>query len=451
VSVSGWSLARRLAVRLAAVLVVAIGLAAVAVGWRAIVTARALDDTALQAQARAIAGYLTTAPDGTPRLDLPAALADAFRLRPDGSTYLVAGTDGRVRVASDAADAALLLPYLPPADGLFRVPAGAAHPRGLVGYVLRSGPWRIAVAQGSEQAEVLARSLLAEFFSTGLVLLVAIGGAAALVGVWTVRDGLGPLRRASAAAARVDPAQPGLRLPDTDLPAEVAPLVSAVNQALERLEVALGVQRRFVGDAAHTLRTPLAVLTARLDAMSPGADTDSLRRDTDRMTRLIEQMLQMARLDGPALDVSRPVTLRAVAVEAISALAPLALRRGVELALLEVGTPGPLHGNHAALVIALTNLIENALIHAPAGSIVEIELALPARIRVLDRGPGVPESERVVIFERFRRGHGSALGGAGLGLAIVAGIAAAHRGTARVSARADGGAAFELALGNPPS
>lgn len=445
-SVRTWSLAQRLAWRLGAVLVVAIGLAAVAVGWRAIVTARALDDTALQAQERAVAAHLSVSTDGTPRLDLPSDLMAAFHSGPEGNGFIVVGPAGEVRLASDPADATLIVPYLPPANGLFRVPAIPAHPHGLVGFVQRVGTWRVAVAQGSEQSEVLVRSMLDEFFSTGLLLLAAIGGAAVLIGVWTVRNGLHPLRRASAAAARVDPAQPGLRLPDADMPAEAAPLVAAVNQALSRLEAALGAQRRFVGEAAHTLRTPLAVLTARLDALPTGPETDGLRRDSDRMARLIEQMLRMARLDGQPLDVSRPVVLRAVAVEAISDLAPLALRRGVELALHEPEPVGPVAGNHAALVIALTNLIENALTVAPIGSAVDVELTAPARLRVLDRGHGVPDAERETIFERFRRGQAEGPGGAGLGLAIVAGIASAHRGVAFVTPRAGGGAVFVLEL-----
>ena len=446
-STPAWSLAQRLAWRLGAVLVVAIGLAAVAVGWRAIVTARALDDTALQAQARAVAAHLSIAADGRPQLDLPPALTAAFHSGPDGNGFFVVGPAGQVRLASDAADAALIVPYLPPAAGLFRVPALPAHPHGLVGFIQYAGTWRVAVVQGSEQSEVLVRSMLDEFFSTGLLLLAAIGGVAVLIGVWTVQTGLRPLQRASAAAARVDPAQPGLRLPEADLPAEAAPLVAAVNHALTRLEAALGAQRRFVGEAAHTLRTPLAVLTARLDALPAGPETDGLRRDSDRMARLIEQMLRMARLEGQPLDVSQPVVLHAVAVEAISALAPLTLRRGVELALQEPEPIGLVAGNHAALVIALTNLIENALAVAPAGSAVEVELTAPARLRVLDRGPGVPEAERETIFERFRRGQAEGPGGAGLGLAIVAGIAAAHRGTAFVTPRAGGGAAFVLELG----
>jgi signal transduction histidine kinase len=442
-----WSLAHRLAWRLAAVLLVSVGLAAATVGWRAIATVRALDDTALQAQARAVADHLSGGAEGEPRLSLPPALAQGFEPGPDSSVYLVTDAKGHVRLNSDPGLASLLMPYLPTQGGLFRVPPSPAQATGMVGYMLRVGPWFVAVAQGNEQGEALVRSLLAEFFSTGLLLLAGIGAVAVAVAVWTVRDGLRSVRAASSAAAHIDPAVPGRRLPDTALPAEVIPLVAAVNQALSRLEAALSTQRRFVGDAAHTLRTPLAVLTARLDSLPPDALVEALRRDADRMARLIEQMLQVARLDGQGLDVTQQVELRTVAVEAISALGPLAVQRGVELALKETAAIGPVLGNHAALVIALTNLIENALAHAPGGSLVEVELTPPACIRVLDRGPGVAPADRTAVFRRFSRGVGSPVGGAGLGLAIVAGIAAAHHGAARVDMRPGGGAAFVLELG----
>lgn len=254
------------------------------------------------------------------------------------------------------------------------------------------------------------------------------------------------MRGASAAAAAIGPARPGARLPETDLPAEIAPLVSAVNQALARLESALAAQRRFVGNAAHSLRTPLAVLMARIDALQDSMEAQRLRQDADRMARLVGQMLQMARIDGVPLDISERVDLHVAAMEAISALAPLAVARKLDLEL--TGAPGgSIRGNRAALVIALQNLIENALGHAPPGSTVQVELTPSNTLRVLDRGPGVPEPERAVIFERFRRGQRRAgATSAGLGLAIVAEIAAAHGGSAHVSTRDGGGAMFELDL-----
>ncbi len=442
-----WWLARRLAWRLALVLMAAIGLAAAAVGWRAVVTARALDDTTLQAQVAAVAAALATSPDGAPLLSLPPALTAAFAASGGSSVFVIADAKGRPELSSTPEAGALIAPYLPPHDGLFRVAASPRYPEGMLGYTVHTGPWRVAVAQSREQSEALVDSLLAEFFSKGVVLLGLIGAASVGIGVWTVRRGLRPWWLASAAAAQIRPTRPGLRLPEAGLPGEVAPLVAAVNQALTRLEAALGAQRRFVADAAHTLRTPLAVLTARLDNLTDGPEKQALRRDVDRMARLIEQMLHMSRLDGLPLAVSTPIDLHAVAVEAISGLAPLALQRGVELALTESAGLPPVTGNQAALMIALTNLIENALAHAPSGSLVEVTIEPPARITVLDRGPGVPEAERSLIFERFGRGQAARSAGAGLGLAIVAGIANAHRGSVRAMGRDGGGAVFALELG----
>jgi signal transduction histidine kinase len=146
------------------------------------------------------------------------------------------------------------------------------------------------------------------------------------------------------------------------------------------------------------------------------------------------------------LDVTQNVDLHAVAVEAITDLVPLALREGLDLALLESPAVPPVRGNRAALVLAVTNLIENALGHAPRGSAVEVAITEPATITVLDRGPGVPPEHQTRIFQRFERGPREREGGAGLGLAIVAGIAAAHDGHVRVDERPGGGAAFVFTL-----
>jgi two-component system sensor histidine kinase TctE len=445
--VTQWWLARRLAWRLALVLIAAVALAAVAVGWRAIVTARSLEDASLQAQVAAIAAGLVAGPNGAPRLDLPSDLTAAFEASHGTSVFVVTDQSAEPLLSSDARAAALLVPFLPMRDGFLQVPVSNRYPEGMVGFVTHAGRWRVAVAQSREQSEVLVSSLLTEFFSTGLVLLSLIGAVAVAISVVTVRQGLRPLLHASTAAAAVDASRPGVRLPEDGLPGEVTPLVAAVNQALARLEAALGAQRRFVGDAAHTLRTPLAVLTARLDTLPEAPETAALRRDADRMARLIEQMLQMTRLDGTPLDVSKAVDLHAVAVEAISALAPLALRHNVELVLSGQVMTGAVTGNHSALVIALVNLLENALAHAPPQTLIELSLEPPARLSVLDRGCGVPKEERTLIFDRFRRGRIEGSVGAGLGLAIVAGIAAAHHGSVRAIGRDGGGVAFVLELG----
>jgi signal transduction histidine kinase len=295
-----------------------------------------------------------------------------------------------------------------------------------------------------EQLETLIGALTGTFLTTALWLLLPLVVATVGIGVLTIRAGLRPLRLASAAARRIGPGAPGVRLPAAGLPLELAPLVGAVNDALERLERGLEVQRRFAGDAAHALRTPLAVLAARVESLGDRPGLAPLREDADRLARLVDQMLQLARLDGLAPDVSGRFDLRAVAADVVAALAPLAGQSGVDLALSGGEGGLPVRGDGAGVDLALQNLVHNAILHAPSGTEVEIVLSVPATVRVLDRGPGVPETARGAIFERFHTGRP---GGAGLGLAIVAGVAAAHGGAAWAEARDGGGAVFGLRLG----
>lgn len=442
-----WSLAARLGWRLGAVMLLAVALAAAAVAWRAVKTVHDLDDLALESQVRMIVANLPSTLDGDGAVTLPDDLVGRFRSS-DGDNLFLVYHQGRLVATSDVALAAMVTPLLrhAPHAGFLHVSGLAGHERGMVGLLTELGPWRVIVLQGREQTTALVGSLMVSFGLAAVWMLLPIGGTMILVGVLTLRQGLRPVREVSTAAALVGPSHPGARLPVASLPREIAPLVQAANEALTRMEQALVTQRHFMADAAHALRTPLAVLTARLDMLDEQPDVAALRHDADRVTRMVGQLLRMGRLEGLPLDVTQPVDLRAVAVEAISGLVPLGLQRQIEIALGECASPVLVRGNHAALVLALTNLIENALAHTPAGSAVEIAITPPAIISVLDRGPGVPVESRERVFKRFERGPASSKGGAGLGLAIVTEIAAAHGATVRVTSRDGGGAAFVLSL-----
>ncbi len=374
------SLTHRLVLRLMIVLIAAMVLGAAAIGWRALVAIYSLDDYPLQSEARVIASALRSGSDGHVRVDLPPALAVLFSMRKNESAYLIADAAGKPLLGSNPSVDTTVADLLPRRAGLFRLSPMPGHPAGLIGYAAQAGKWRIFVLQGREQLEALGHSLIREFFTTGLMLLILIGAVAILIAAWTVRQGLAPARAASAAALAIGPSRPGLRLPEERQPGEIAPLVRAVNEAVARLEDALAAQRRFVGDAAHTLRTPLAVLMARLDALPDSAEKAGLRQDANRMARLVGQMLQMARIEGAPLDVSGEIDLREAAREVIATLGPLAVRRGLDLALTGGDEPCRIRGNRAALLVALENLADNALRHAPAGSVVEVGLAPPARV-----------------------------------------------------------------------
>ncbi len=163
-----------------------------------------------------------------------------------------------------------------------------------------------------------------------------------------------------------------------------------------------------------------------------------------RMNRLVDQLLQVARLDNVPLDVMGRVNLQSVAADIVGGLAPRTIAEGKILALLDPLGDTMVRGNAVAIGDALRNLVENAIAHAPRGTEVEIGVDAPGRIRGADRGPGIPDEAKKHIFERFWRGPGAKREGAGLGLAIVHEIMDAHHGEVVVEDRPGGGAVFSL-------
>jgi signal transduction histidine kinase len=269
--------------------------------------------------------------------------------------------------------------------------------------------------------------------------------AALIIGALTLRDGLRPLQRLARAAAGITPAVSERRLPLDDLPRELAPLVQSINAALDRLDQGFRAQRDFTADAAHQLRTPLAILAAHLDTLSDRSAAAPLREDVARMSRLVDQLLQVAELEALTLTPQERADLSALAREVAEALAPVALARRRDIAVNGASLPVPVHGNHDSLHQALRNLVENALHHTPEGTTVDIDVqARPPGISVSDRGAGIAAEDRSKLFQRFWRADRSSGRGAGLGLAIVQRIAAAHGTRVEVGEAAGGGAKFTI-------
>jgi signal transduction histidine kinase len=443
------SLQLRLAVQLAALFVVGSAAIVGVLVWRAYDTAGTLADRELSLRAADLAKYVVPAPDGTPRLALPAALSEAYGAAPDADIFAIRAGDGRLIAAMPDAFGSLVGRWPATTDdpSYFHLPGLAGKTQDYYGLGISvdsaAGPLSIWVARAAG-ATALVHSLLEEFvldiaWVIPLFMLLALG-----VAILAIRSTLRPIREVSEIAASIGPGATSVRLPQANLPNEIAPLVSAVNRALGRLEQGFAVQRQFTANAAHELRTPLAIITGALENMEPNPEVGKLKIDVARMNRLVEQLLSVARLDAIALDVSGTVDLADVAHQAVANLAPWALAQGRTLAFAGADRPVVVSGNAYAIDDAIRNLIENAVVHAPPHTEVTVSVRAEGSIDVSDHGPGVPREDRERIFERFWRGRAAPAHGAGLGLAIVAEIMKAHGGSAKVDTGPNGGAVFTL-------
>jgi len=281
-----------------------------------------------------------------------------------------------------------------------------------------------------------------------------VWGLLSLAGWYVARRAMRPVQRIVDAAAQIGVERLDARLPVGKVEDELSRIAATINGMLDRLEAGYRREQQFTSDASHELRTPLAKIMGEIDlALARARDAPEYRETLERcrcyaagLERLVESLLLLGRLEsGPSLLEKSPVDLGTAAAETISHLPPEDRPR-VALTLGESRGPLLALGEKSLLQILLRNLIENALRYSQADAPVRVEVALdgPGRLRlqVEDRGPGIPESARERVFDRFHRLDGSRSrnsGGLGLGLAIVKAIARAHEGDVELLAAEGGG------------
>jgi len=442
-------------VRLAVLYVAAAAIAVGVLVYQAYDTAGSLNDRELGLRAEDLARAMVADGAGQPHLDLPSKLAAAYAAAPEDDLFAIRDTNGRIIAASLAEFGDRVSKWPPATDepSYFRLSGAGSEDFGSETYYglsvalqTAAGPMWISVAR-TEGSDALIRSLLREFVLHAIWVSPLLMLATLAIGIFAIRNGLKPVREISRMAASIGPDATSVRLPERNLPTEIMPLVHSINHALDRLAKGFAVQREFTANAAHELRTPLAIITSALETMKGNSELEKLRTDVARMNRLVEQLLRVARLDAVALEFGT-VDLNKVASSVVAAMAPWAIAQGKAIAFAGTEWPVNVKANAHALEDALRNLIENAAAHAPPGTEVTVTVDRAGRIDVADRGSGVPRKDRENIFKRFWRGAGEKKEGAGLGLAIVNEIMRAHRGSVSVADNPGGGALFTLSF--PP-
>ena len=320
---------------------------------------------------------------------------------------------------------------------------------------LANGDVLVLGAAIDDQRQTLA-SLAASLAIGGPLALVLVVVVTWLLVGWTLR----PVESMRAEAAEISAGEPGRRIPVPNTDDELARLGETLNAMLDRLEGALERERRFVDDASHELRTPLSNLKAGLElalrrsrtADELEAEVRSAAEETDRLSRLAEDLLVLARADRGRLPIRRePVDVASLVGGTVGSFAALAAERRVGI---DVHVPEELRAEVDEVRVrqALGNLLDNGLHAAPAGGRVSVAAERrngSLRLEVRDSGPGFPREFLPVAFEAFTRpdaGRSRPDGGAGLGLAIVAAVAQAHGGSVSAENLPGGGASVVVSI-----
>ncbi len=438
VSASLWL---RLIVGLLSVSLLAVGAASAALYVRFKAKNTEFHEQTLRTQAALIADYLKKAPEGP--IALPSYVLDQFKA--NGGRFAVVDREGRLLAASEGVAAPLAAINSAKPRDFFVL--GPEQEQPYYGLSVRT-PFHdqaVWVQVAFHTGNIIYDSVLEEFVQDIAWIWIPFVVVLLIVNLVVARIGLTPLRTAARQAAAIGPGSVSMRLTESGLPADVHALVSAVNRGLDRLETAFDAQRRFIADAAHELRTPVAVLKAHMGILAKFDGHAELVEEINSLERLVNQLLDIARLDVLQVEDKDVANLADVATDVASHLAPAAINARRSIEVIAPDDPVRIRGAHDYLFRALRNVVENALRHTPEGTTVSILVeADPPSLKVADRGPGVDPEQRRAIFRRFWQGGRDQKGGAGLGLDIAARTVVAHGGTISVGDAPEGGAVFTM-------
>ena len=316
--------------------------------------------------------------------------------------------------------------------------------------VVKRDPSKLVVMIGGAQVQfgqVAESFVLRNLFS--IILLAGAFASTVVAGAFlSARFVTRSIERVTRLALAIDPRAPQASISLDEVPVELKPLASALNRALHEINTYIQRQRRFLGNAAHQLRTPLTLLRAKIEDVTEPALKAELVCDVRRLTSLVSAMLDLARLQDHAIE-KRPIDLGALTRDVLADFSPSALDAGIELSLEQVPQDSVVVlGVEAAVRSALANLVGNALIHARGAARIVAHLGRGS-VSISDDGAGISPTSELKLIEPFQTGA-TAKEGHGLGLSIIQEIMTAHAGTLTITSTPGRGTTVCLSFPEAP-
>lgn len=353
--------------------------------------------------------------------------------------FAIVAASGAVLASSSSKDAPLV-PIDQADQRYFILPAHGDAP-GLFGLSIRVSNLEppVFVQVAFPRSHLVFDSVLEEFVGDiawiWIPFVLILLGTNVAIAEFTLR----PLSRAAREAEEIGPASINARLSEDDMPPDVLAIVRAVNRALERLQGGYLTLERFAANIAHELRTPMAVIKAEL-SVSDTALARNLERDFESMERLVNQLIDRARLGGLHFEEGDRVDLCDVANRVGSFLAPIIIAKQRTIEVICPKEHVLVYGSGDFIFRGLRNLVENAVDHSPVETTLSVVVGEDRTITVLDRGPGFPDSKLDAVSRKIDRSNSDRSDGLGLGLSIVDETMAAHGGQLILSNPSTGGA-----------
>jgi len=282
------------------------------------------------------------------------------------------------------------------------------------------------------------------------VLLPVLFIIPALISVVLLTTGIAlrPLTRVASQAANLERAisvgATFTPLSEDNLPLEIGSVIATINSMLRNLERSFNIQRQFTSDAAHELRTPLSVLLLEASHLPPSAIRETIIHDLQALAVMINQLLRFAQAEEVMSRERQCVDVVSVARRVCQETGGVAVKSGVELAFDGPAEPVTTTGHEALMDIAIRNVLENAIKFSPEGETVIVDVGETGTVTIDDRGPGISDQEKELVFDRLWRAGGNSSNGVGIGLALVRRVTRLHGGDAWVEDRPGGGSRFVL-------